>query len=416
MKTPPTAIKRRQYGSGSISQRATDGLWIGTIEAGWTARGTRRRIRVTAHTKTECAAKLKAKKREVDSSGGAPAAGSGRMSVKAWADEWLTIIEREVRPSTFKSHAAATRKWIIPAIGHRTLGALTPADLRALAQMQRDAKPPLSHASITRTHNVARAMLRSAVNDGGHTVPAITLAMKPLKQPDFGAGSDRRRAIPPHHAAALMAAAGRQPDGSRWLVAFLHGIRQGETLGLTWDHVDLLAGIATIEWQLQPIPWADRAKGTRRVPDGFDYRPLHGAHCLVAPKTKRSIRAVPLAPIVVDALRLWRAAAPDSPYGLVWPNPDGNPRDKGSDIEDFQALQRFADVRHETGRYYHVHEARHFAATAWMKSGVPDKVIQALMGHSSALTSQLYQDADAEAKRAAVTAMTAHLQLGPAAK
>ena len=42
-------MNRRDYGAGSIYQRK-DGKWIGTIEAGYTATGARRRITVAGKT------------------------------------------------------------------------------------------------------------------------------------------------------------------------------------------------------------------------------------------------------------------------------------------------------------------------------------------------------------------------------
>lgn len=46
------------YGEGSIHQRASDGIWIGTIEVGWTSTGTRRRITVSSRDKDTAWGKL----------------------------------------------------------------------------------------------------------------------------------------------------------------------------------------------------------------------------------------------------------------------------------------------------------------------------------------------------------------------
>jgi len=40
-------VARRQYGTGSICQSASDGRWVGAIQAGWTAKGSRRIITVS---------------------------------------------------------------------------------------------------------------------------------------------------------------------------------------------------------------------------------------------------------------------------------------------------------------------------------------------------------------------------------
>ena len=49
---------RRQYGTGSVSQRA-DGKWVGRFDAGYTRTGGRRRKTVVATTEAECKRRLK---------------------------------------------------------------------------------------------------------------------------------------------------------------------------------------------------------------------------------------------------------------------------------------------------------------------------------------------------------------------
>lgn len=44
-------------------------------------------------------------------------------------------------------------------------------------------------------------------------------------------------------------------NGTRWSVALALGLRQGEALGLRWRYIDLEAGLLTVRWQLQRLPW-----------------------------------------------------------------------------------------------------------------------------------------------------------------
>ena len=80
--------KRRDHGSGSIYQRSSDGRWIGTIEAGWTARGTRNRVTVSAKTEAECKRRLRDKKLAIDRG---EVGNTERTTVKAWAETYLEI-------------------------------------------------------------------------------------------------------------------------------------------------------------------------------------------------------------------------------------------------------------------------------------------------------------------------------------
>ena len=91
-------MTRRDYGEGSVYQRK-DGRWVAAFGAGWSAKGTRRRVTVTAKTKPEVLRRAKAKRRELDAGGGS----TGTITVKAWAEKWLGWRERDLRP---KAHAA----------------------------------------------------------------------------------------------------------------------------------------------------------------------------------------------------------------------------------------------------------------------------------------------------------------------
>ncbi|HEU5270321.1 MAG TPA: hypothetical protein VFU36_10395 [Jatrophihabitans sp.] len=66
--------QRRQYGTGSVFWNAGLGLWTGTIEAGTTAKGTRRRVTVSSSMpgdegKAECRRKLEQKVRQIHREG-----------------------------------------------------------------------------------------------------------------------------------------------------------------------------------------------------------------------------------------------------------------------------------------------------------------------------------------------------------
>lgn len=52
-KNPMPKQKYRTYGTGSLYYNKNLDLWIGTLEAGWTAKGTRKRITVSARDKTK---------------------------------------------------------------------------------------------------------------------------------------------------------------------------------------------------------------------------------------------------------------------------------------------------------------------------------------------------------------------------
>lgn len=398
---------RREYRTGSVYQRKGDGMWIGTIEAGWTERGTRRRITVSGKTEAIAKRRLREKRAQIEADG-VPTV-NARTTVKQWADEWLGHVENSMRPSSFATARSAVRKWVIPTIGHKRFGDLTPGDIRAVAKAQRAAGRTSS--TELRTHSVLMSLLKAAMLEG-HSVHPRLLAVEPPKK----SVSDRD-AMTVEQALAILPWAGELHHGSRFLAALLQGMRQGECLGLTWDSVDLEANTITVDWQLRPIPYRrprDPSSGFR-LPDGYEARRLSGQLHLARPKSRAGYRVIPILPVMREALATWRekqaALIPDNPHNLVWPNLDGSPTYYKVDDAEWYGLQQAADVRHPTGRLFTIHEARHTTATLLLECGVDPAVIVAIMGHSDILTTRGYQHVRTERAMEALEKVAERLQL-----
>lgn len=395
-------MARREYGTGSV-YRLASGRWRGAYDAGYTRTGARRRVTVTGRTEAEAKRKLRDKIAEVRAG---EVAVSPNITVKRWADLWLPIKQASLSPKGYNALHAPVAKWIVPTIGGRRLNALTPADVRAVEQAQRDAG--LKGTTCAATQRSLFNMLRAAIAEG-HTVPARVLLAPMPKTRD----SDRQPLTIPE-TLAVLAQASELPHGTRWAVALLCGMRQGECLGLTWDAVDLDNLELRVEWQLQRLVYVDRADKSKgfRVPHEHESRHLYKSWHLVKPKSKAGVRVYPLIPQLADALRQWREVAPPSPYGLVWPEPDGKPRWDTRDRDEWQALQAAAGVAHPSGRPYHVHECRNVTATELRNSGADDLTITSLLGHTQITTSHGYMRVDVEAKRAALEKVARVLELG----
>jgi len=409
-------VARRDYGSGSVYQRK-DGRWCATIEAGWTAKGTRRRVVLTA--KTEAQVKRKLRDRLLAMERGEVGT-SPRETVKGWAEKYLAIRVRELSPKAYNAAASPIHAVIVPAIGHRRLEQLTAADVRAVHDACRTKGRQAGDA-----HRVLLTMLNRAVEEG-YQIPPQPLAVKAPKAPR----SDRQ-AMTVDQGLACLEVASAMTNGSRWLFTLVYGQRLGECLGLTWDAVDLEPGDgapfgeAVIEWQLQTLPYehgCDGSCGKRpascparqfRVPDGYEARQLVDGYHLVRPKSRAGYRVAPLLEPVRDSLAKWREVGPSSPHGLVWPEPNGRPRNDKHDRAEWHDLQRRAKVAHPSGRPYHVHECRNFAATMLLEADVPEHVVTDLLGHSTVATSLRYRTRRREPLLAAMTKVGERLQLAP---
>lgn len=406
------AKKRRQYRTGSVYRRASDGLWIGTIDAGTNASGKRRRITVSAHSEAAAKDKLKARQIQLDAEGHTDVRAS--TTVKAWSETWLAEhVQPKARPATYDGHSSAVRRWIVPVLGRKRLDALSPADVRAVAKAQREAGNKSS--SMARTHAALMAMLKAARAEG-HAVPVRVLE---VAGPTPGKSDSDAMTIA-EALTVLATAAGDEVRVeypwlfSRWLGAILHGWRPAEARGLTWPMLDLDRGLVEVAWQLQPLRYLDNRDKARgfRVPDGYDVRHLEGAFHLTRPKTAGGFRMAPLVPGLVDALLAWREIAPDNPHDLVWPRPDGKPMPDPYDRDAWHELQRRAGVAHPDGRPYKLVEARHTTATQLMELGYDPTQIAAIMGHSSVLSQQAYKHPSRLGSLDALAAVAERLELG----
>ncbi len=391
-------LKQRSKGTGSIYQNSR-GQWVASIEAGWTARGGRRRITLKARTEDGVRRRLAEAQQRIAAEGHiAPVFGS--TTVKRWADRWLEERLRVVRPGTYVSDRSGVNRWIVPTIGHLRLDALMPADIRTVTAAQEDAGLALS--TMQRTHAVLGKILSDAVAEGYRVPQNVREAGSP------GAGLSPRQSLSVAAAVRILAVATQRPDASRWVAALVEGLRPAEALGLTWDMVDLDAETMTLAWQLKALPYVEsrQPESGFRVPRGFESRQIHGAYHLVRPKTRAGSRVIPLVPWLTESLRSWENCAPSSPCGLVWPRDDGSPRSAELDRRQWYEIVEKANVTvtlpDGSSRRPLLYEARHTAATLLLANGVDETTIKAVLGHSSVLSTQSYLHTDDERTRAAL--------------
>jgi len=362
--TEPSS-RRRSQGEGTDVALGDDGRWHAYLSMGVKSGGQRDRRHVSGRTRAQVARKLRALQGQRDA-GVVPNAGRS-PTVAAWLDHWLdNIAAHKVRPRTLQGYRGMVRHRIAPALGHHRLDRLQPEHVEEFyAAMRSEGVLPTAlqcHRILSRALKVAMQRGKVSRNVCG-LVDAPSLARTEI-QP-----------LTATEARALLDAATGTRNAARWSVALSLGLRQGEALGLTWDAVDLVAGLLTIRQALQ------RLTGSGLV--------------MVEPKSSAGRRSVALPAPLIEGLKSHRAAQLEErlqagsewqDHGLVFAQPNGKPIDPRADNRAWKALLLAAGVRDAR-----LHDARHTAATLLLLQGVDNRVVMEILGHSQLSMTARYQ-------------------------
>jgi len=370
-----------------------DGWWHGWVTIGIKDDGSPDRRHRKARTEAVVTRKVRELERSRD---GGHLPGAGRpVTVAQWMDTWLTTIApRRIRRSTLETtYAPKVRNRIIPGLGKHRLDRLAPEHIeRFYTRLEAEGLAP---ATVLQIHRILSRALKVAMQRGYVSRNVATLVDAP------SASQDEFEPLTFDEALRIMRLAGSRRNGTRWSVALALGLRQGEALGLRWQHVDLDAGTLTVRWQLQRLPWRhgcadpracaqdrhrdDCPHGCTRHARSCPQRTGGGLH-LTEPKSDKSRRTVALPPQLVAALRAHRAvqlhermtAGPVWRDGdFVWCQPNGRPIGSHADWDEWHALLKAAGIRR-----VRVHDARHTAATLLLAQGVDQRVVMEILGHS----------------------------------
>jgi integrase len=191
---------------------------------------------------------------------------------------------------------------------------------------------------------------------------------------------------------AVLAAAADSPHHLILTLIAATGLRRGEALALTWENLDLSAGLVHV----------------RRTVGHVD-----GKLIFSTPKTKRSRRSVPITAPVIALLRArkkeqaaerLRAGSQWEDNGLVFTTELGATVDPRGVL---RSIKLAAEASGVPG--VRLHTLRHSAAVGWLEAGVHIRAVADLLGHSSiAVTGDIYGHTSEETARNAIEAwMTA---------
>lgn len=345
-------MTRRGRGAGSVYQ---DGdRWRASISVRMPNGGRRRRTRVRA-TQAEAERALRDLHAELD---------RGVVddeSVAAFLERWLEENARlKIRARTYDAYESIIRNHLIPELGKKQLAKLSVVDVQRLLNMRRAFLAPRTLIHIKTLLGTA---LHQAEREGLVTRNVARLAETP-RAPD-----DEVEPLSVDQARQLLTLLEGDRLEALYKVALAIGMRQGEILGLLWADVELEEGMLHVRRQLQR-----RAGGWRLVP----------------PKTAKGKRTIALPDTAIAALRSHRTRQLEermragplwTEHGLVFTRGDGEPLNGQAVTRRLQAVMERGGLPRKR-----FHDLRHSCASLLLAQGVPMKLIQVTLGHTSMKT------------------------------
>ncbi len=286
---------------------------------------------------------------------------STKIRLAEFLEVWLRdYVEAGVAPTTQASYRDTIRVHLAPTLGHAPLARLTPQAIQGyISDKSRQGLSP----TTVRYHV---AILHRSL---AHALKWGLLTHNPADRVDLPRKARREIHVWDSEQVRLFLAEAKRgsPYYRLYLAAITTGMRQGELLGLRWQDLDLVAGVASVQQTLYRL----------------------GKTLLVKePKSNRSRRTVALAPILVKELRciqdeqvarLRELGDAYQNHGLVFCQPNGKPLHAHNIVQrDFRRAMKRAGVPR-----IRFHDLRHCHATLLLQQGVHPKVVQERLGHST---------------------------------
>jgi integrase len=283
-------------------------------------------------------------------------------------DEWLKDNHEGWAASTSREYRRAVEKNILPRLpNHLKLRDARPALFDELFKTLK------KEALGARSRQLARSVLHKFFAD---CMEPVGLPQNPIEKVTVKYRPKPMHPLNKEQSQRFLEKTSISPYAGLFLLALKTGMRQGEIIGLTWDHVLWKENAIEVFQQLQ---WEEKEAE------------------LGPTKTKTSKRRLPLSPDCMRMLREEKEAreaelAKDPPSATEWRrslvflNPDDEPvhaRALLKELKRVLSAAKLPDIR--------FHDLRHTHATLMLLAGVNPKVVSERLGHASVrITLDLY--------------------------
>jgi len=268
----------RGKGEGTISKHK-DG-YCGRLTIGYDENGKQKRKAFYGKTKREVQEKMNAAKVEIDNGGFVE---PSKMTLAEWLDIWLIDYKKNsVKPKTYFSYCAEIRRYTKPLIGKYKIKELRNDIIQKfINDLVNKGLAPLT---IRNVYGTLKASLEQAtVNDLIIKNVAAGVKLPVMKRKDI-------RVLSPEEQARFIEVTKNTSKGELFILCLGTGLRIGELMALTWSDVDFEAELLRVN------------KTQIEIKDMDD---PEARYCISVntPKSKASIRTIPLLPSLITMLK-----------------------------------------------------------------------------------------------------------------
>ena len=298
-------------------------------------------------------------------------------TIGALFDRYRGLILSRVAPGTARAYMVAWRRRVAPSFATRLISELTPLDIEA-----EFAAWSGSRSTRIDALSMLSAICRVAVK-GGYLVtnPCLGVDVPRAREADPAS-----RSLNVAEVTRLLRILPQSGPYRRFVLTLLYtGCRLGEVAALRVSGVDLSERVIRVSQSASPG--------------------MHG-ELLIGPTKGRRVRMVPISDPLLSVVL--EAMDGKSEHDLLFPGPLGgyiNSKNLSRAL-NWHRNRDEVKIFAPSEPSLHWHDLRHTAAVVLFNAGVSAPDVQAILGHSSLLVTQLYADTRADAARRGASALS----------
>ncbi|MBP1046191.1 site-specific integrase [Enterococcus sp. BWM-S5] len=300
-------------------------------------------------------------------------------TVRSWMMYWLeTSVKNQVKISTYMNYKGHLERYILPNLGEIQLVSLQTREIESFIEYLSSLE--LSGITIRCIFNILKSGLKKArLSSYIYENPCDNISLPKIDKKKVAALDIQTQ--------TALEKLALEHQCFPIILSLYTGMRIGEISGLKWSDIDLENNVLYIERIVVRVPVSNEKTKTKVL--------------LGTPKTKASIRAIPIASNVKSYLLSIKKEGSE----FVFPCGDSfsEPRIINYHFKKIVELMGRKDI--------HFHMLRHTFATRCVERGVDVTSLSMILGHSSTkMTLDTYTDSMWETRKQAVSVVDKQLQ------